>query len=991
MWFRKKVEIDTSKNLNTFELGEKVLELNSGGSGKSILNKDWWYSKVMDWSMKSTEFKTKMFRFVDVFPYLNSGEDLLNHVDEYFQNDKGELPSLFHFGSTVGQLAPNFVSKSVEKNIKDMARLFITGDSPEDALKKLEESRKKDVGFTVDLLGELTLSEKEAEDYKKRYIELLERLSSESKKWDKKPLIDTNHLGEIPKVNLSVKMSSLYSKIKIEAWEETKKTLVERLTPIFKRGMELNAFINIDMEHYHYKDLTLEVFEELILKEEFKDYPHWGLVIQAYLKDSYKDCEKLIHLAQKRATPFTVRLVKGAYWDFEVIEAGQKNWPIPVYTTKENSDYNFEKCAKLLLTHYKDLSVALGSHNLRSLCESIVYAKNNNIPKESFEIQMLYGMADNFKKSFTDLGYRVREYATIGDLVPGMAYLVRRLLENSSNQSFLQNKLKDNIKNILAAPKFNTESNSKKQNSTFVNSSMLDFTLKNNRIQFESALNEWKEFFKTPQKVLPIIDGHEVTSSEKIKRFNPNNSDQVLYEISSSSSDDVERALTSASDAHSAWSKKSIEDRASIIEKAAELIEGDRFKLSALQSIEVGKPWAEADGDITEAIDFCRFYAKEMRSLKKPKKIGNAPGEESFYHYRSKGVVTVIAPWNFPLAILCGMTVSALVTGNTVIMKPAEQSSFTALELFKILLEAGVPNQSCQFIPGIGETVGRQLTKSKKTSIISFTGSKDVGLEIIKSAAVVEEGQSHVKKAIVEMGGKNPLIIDSDADLDQAVSGVLYSAFAFSGQKCSALSRVLVLENIYDRFCDRLKEAVKGLHVGEATSPKVDLGPVVDKDSFERINKIIKTNKELYECVQPNVTGLEKDKGYFVAPHVFFDVDPYSPLATQEIFGPVLSVIKIQNLDQAIKIANDSQYALTAGIYSRLPSHIQRIREELECGNLYINRSITGAMVDRHPFGGYKLSGLGSKTGGPDYLKAFMEPRVITENLVRQGFSPDIL
>jgi len=380
-----------------------------------------------------------------------------------------------------------------------------------------------------------------------------------------------------------------------------------------------------------------------------------------------------------------------------------------------------------------------------------------------------------------------------------------------------------------------------------------------------------------------------------------------------------------------------------------------------------------------------------MRSLKEPKKIGNTPGEESLYSYRSKGLVSVIAPWNFPLAILCGMTVSALVTGNTVVMKPAEQSSFTALELFKILMKAGVPSQSCQFIPGVGESVGRQITQSKKTSIISFTGSKDVGLEIIKTAAVVEDGQSHVKKAIVEMGGKNPLIIDSDADLDQAVSGVLYSAFAFSGQKCSALSRVLVLENIYDRFCDRLKEAVKCMHVGDATSPKVDLGPVVDKDSYERIKQIIKTNKELYECVQPEISELEKDKGYFVAPHVFFDVDPYSPLATQEIFGPVLSVIKVQNLDQAIKIANDSQYALTAGIYSRLPSHIQRVREELECGNLYINRSITGAMVDRHPFGGYKLSGLGSKTGGPDYLKAFMEPRVITENLVRQGFSPDIL
>jgi len=991
MWFRKKVEFDPSKNLSTVELGEKVLELNSASSGKTILNKDWWYSKVMDWSMKSADFKTKMFRFVDVFPYLNTGDDLLKHVDEYFQNDDGQLPSLFHFGSSIGQMAPGFVSKSVEKNIKDMARLFITGDSPEDALKKLNESRKKQVGFTVDLLGELTLSEKEAEEYKKRYLELIERLSEESKNWEPNKLIDHNHLGPIPTVNVSVKMSSLYSKIKIEAWDETKAILIERLKPIFRRAMELNVFINIDMEHYHYKDLTLEVFEGLILDEEFKDYPHWGIVIQAYLKDSYKDCERLIHLAQKRKVPFTIRLVKGAYWDFEVIHAKQNNWPVPVYTTKENSDYNFEKCSKLLLTHYKDLFVALGSHNLRSVCESLVFAKNHNVPKEAFEIQMLYGMADHFKKSFTDLGYRVREYATIGDLVPGMAYLVRRLLENSSNQSFLQSKMKksDSTKKLLSAPKFNSEATLKKHDYDFINSPLLDFTEADNRVRFNQSLQEWKKLFTTTQKISPIINGQETTSSEKIKRFNPNKNDQLLYEIHSPSKEEVQVAIDTASNAHKSWSKTDVEKRAQIIDKVADLIEADRYKLASLQTIEVGKPWAEADGDITEAIDFCRFYAKDMRALNTPKKVGHAPGEESLYHYKSKGLVSVIAPWNFPLAILCGMTVSALVTGNTVLLKPAEQSSFTALELYKILIQAGIPYEVCQFLPGEGETVGRQIVDSPKTSVISFTGSKAVGLEIIKSAAELKEGQRHVKTTIVEMGGKNPLIIDSDADLDQAVSAVLYSAFAFSGQKCSALSRALVLEPIYDRFCARLSEAVKSMTLGESFNPKVDLGPVVDEDSFKRINNIIEENKKLYSFVSAD--SFSEAEGNFVAPHVFFDVDPWSPLATQEIFGPVLSVIKVKSLDQAIEIANDSDYALTAGIYSRLPSHIEKAREELECGNLYINRSITGAMVERHPFGGYKLSGLGSKTGGPDYLKAFMEPRVMTENLVRQGFSPDLL
>jgi RHH-type proline utilization regulon transcriptional repressor/proline dehydrogenase/delta 1-pyrroline-5-carboxylate dehydrogenase len=991
MWFRKKIELDPSKNLSTVELGEKVLELNTASSGKTFLNKDWWYSKVMDWSMKSPEFKTKMFRFVDVFPYLNSGEDLLKHVDEYFQNEEGDLPSLFHFGSTVGQMAPGFVSKSVEKNIKDMARLFITGDSPEDAIKKLSESRKNSVGFTVDLLGELTLSEKEAGEYKNRYLELIERLSKESQKWDEDPLVDRNHLGPIPKVNVSVKMSSLYSKIKVEAWEETKKVLVERLTPIFRRAKELGVFINIDMEHYNYKDLTLEVFEELILSQEFIDYPHWGIVIQAYLKDSYKDCERLIHLAQKRKVGFTVRLVKGAYWDYEVIHAKQNNWPIPVYTTKENSDYNFEKCAKLLLTHYKDLSVALGSHNLRSVCESLVFAKNQGVPKEAFEIQMLYGMADHFKKSFTDLGYRVREYATIGDLIPGMAYLVRRLLENSSNQSFLQNKMKksDSAKNLLAPPKFNNEGGFSEKDYEFENAPLLDFTHLNHRVRFNKALETWQKEFEQPKTVKPIVDGQEKTSSEKLKRFNPSQSDQLLYEIHSASEELVNSAINSAFEAQKSWSKTEVEKRAQIIEKVADLIEEDRYRLASLQTLEVGKPWAEADGDITEAIDFCRFYAKDMRKLGKPQKVGHAPGEESLYHYKSKGLVAVIAPWNFPLAILCGMTVSALVTGNSVLMKPAEQSSLVALEPYKILIKAGVPAQVCQFLPGLGEKVGRQIVNSEKTSVISFTGSKAVGLEIIKSATNLKEGQRHVKKVVIEMGGKNPLIIDSDADLDQAVTGVLYSAFAFSGQKCSALSRALVLEPIYDRFCERLKEAVKSMTVGASFNPKVDLGPVVDEESYNRIQMLIEENKKLYPYVSPDCGDL--GNGHFIAPHVFFEVDPFSPLATEEIFGPVLSVIKVKSLDQAIEIANDSDYALTGGIYSRLPSHIDKVRDELECGNLYINRTITGAMVERHPFGGYKLSGLGSKTGGPDYLKSFMEPRVMTENLVRQGFSPDLL
>lgn len=1000
MWFksRKSVAKPTVKNTNSTDVIEFGMEVfknsQNQSSGKSILNKEWWYSKVMDWSMKSTDFKTRMFRFVDVFPYLNSGQDILEHVKEYFEDENGKMPSIFQAGTTVGKLAPDLVAKSVGKNIKDMARLFITGESPEEAIKKLNENRKKNWTFTADLLGEATLSETEAADYKERYLDLIKKVHAESQNWDHNPLLDENHLGPIPQVNVSVKISSLYSQIKIAAWDETKAILVERLKPIFRTAQELGVFINVDMEHYEYKDLTLEVFKEIIMLDEFKDYAHWGIVIQAYLKDSHQDCEMLVEFAEKRQVPFTIRLVKGAYWDFEIIHAKQNNWPIPVYTTKENSDYNFEKCAKLILLNYNHLFTALGSHNIRSLSESITFAKKNNIPEKSFEIQMLYGMADNFKQSFVDMGYRVREYATIGDLVPGMAYLVRRLLENSSNQSFLQSKMKKDVDPsvILASPKLHDDEDLFSQegkNKSFINSPPLDFTLQKHRQAYDKALKAWSTKFKEgPLKVHAFINGVQGTGTSTIDRVCPNDHSKVLYSIVEAAKEEVDTALDTAFKYQKTWSKVSVKERCTLVDKVADLIEENRFELAALQSIEVGKPWKEADGDITEAADFCRYYARDMKKLGKPFRVGSAPGEESLYHYRARGVIVAIAPWNFPLAILCGMTLSGLVTGNCVIMKPAEQSSLTALKLFELIQKAGFPKEACHFLPGLGENVGAQLVASPKTSVISFTGSKEVGLHIINQASSTLEGQHHVKKCIVEMGGKNALIIDSDADLDQAVSAVIYSAFAFAGQKCSALSRVIVLDGIYEKFTGRLKTAVESLYTGDSSDPKFYLGPVVDQESYKRILKLIETNKEKYDFSKAQASS---DTGCFVEPHVFFDVAPDSNLAQEEVFGPVLAVIKAKDFKTAIEIINNTKYALTAGIFSRMPSHIEQAREDIECGNLYINRNITGAMVDRHPFGGYRLSGLGSKTGGPDYLKNFLEPRVMTENLVRQGFSPDLL
>lgn len=968
--------------------GEEILKRMESQSKASIFSKDFWYGSIMEWSMKNEKFKTNMFRFVDVLPSINSGDEVARHLKEYFSEDGGSLPPVFNVGLGLGSLAPGLMAGAIKKNVMGMAKMFITGETPDEALPVLKKARKSKMTFTVDILGEATLSEKEAQDYSHKYMELITWLAKDAQNWDEVPLIDRDHEGALPKVNVSVKMTALYSQIKDLAWEESKKILKDRMRPVFRLGMEKGVFINLDMEQYSVKHLTLEVFTELINEPEFKNYKFFGVVIQAYLRDSFEDVKALTDFAQKRGTPFWIRLVKGAYWDYETIEAEQRGWPVPVYTNKAESDANYEVCAKYLLENIKTIRPAFATHNVRTLAACMLYAEKLNIPKEALEFQMLYGMAEPIKKTVVDMGYRLREYAPVGELIPGMAYLVRRLLENTSNESWLRGKFADGktTAELLKDPAQGltpTSSIIPKKEGKFYNEPLLDFAVKADREKMQKALAEFKA--SMPVSVPAHINGKEVRSDKIFERVNPSNSNEVVGKICMASSEQAEQAMQAAQTAYKTWKAVPAQQRADLVDKLANIMVRDRFKLIATQVYEVGKPWAEADADIGEAIDFCRYYARHMRELQAPLRVGGLPGEVSQYIYRSRGVTAVIAPWNFPLAILCGMVTAAAVSGNTVVMKPAEQSSVVAWGLMKMIQEAGFPQGVINFLPGFGEEVGEYIVNHKFTTTIAFTGSKAVGLHILNRASHVQPGQTHVKRCIIEMGGKNAVIIDNDADLDEAVDGVLYSAFGFSGQKCSAASRVIVLDEVYDRFVDRLVESAKSIEILAAENPKAYMGPVVDKEAYERILNTIseseKSHKLLFKGTVPNT-------GFFIPPTIFGDVPGDSKLAQQEVFGPVVAVIRVKNLDQALDVANSTEYALTGGIFSRSPANIARVKEEFEVGNLYINRGITGAMVDRHPFGGFKMSGVGSKTGGPDYLKQYMEPAAVTENTLRRGFAP---
>ncbi|HEV7888523.1 MAG TPA: aldehyde dehydrogenase family protein, partial [Acidimicrobiales bacterium] len=448
---------------------------------------------------------------------------------------------------------------------------------------------------------------------------------------------------------------------------------------------------------------------------------------------------------------------------------------------------------------------------------------------------------------------------------------------------------------------------------------------------------------------------------------------------------EADAAVSVAVEAFETWRRVPAAERAGVLFGAAAWMRARRHDLAALEVFEAGKPWKEADADVCEAIDFCEFYGREMRRLDAGGAVQSPPGEHNSLHYQGKGVGVVIAPWNFPLAIPTGMVTAALVAGNAVVFKPAEQTPGIAWQLVQALEAGGLPPGVLGFLPGIGEDVGAHLVSHPAVSFITFTGSKAVGQSI--NAAAAASSSRHIKRVVAELGGKNALVVDADADLDQAVPIVLQSAFGFAGQKCSAASRLVVVDAVYDELLGRLAGAAAQWRVGHPRDMGVQVGPVIDAEAYKRLRDAVQRAPE-----QGRVLFSHDDvpeRGWFVPPTIVADVDVDAPLARDELFGPVLCVFRAGSFDEALSIANHTEYALTAGVLSRSPHNIAQASAELRAGNVYVNRGTTGAVVGRQPFGGYGLSGVGSKAGGPDYLLQFLDPRVVTENTMRQGFAPE--
>lgn len=903
------------------------------------------------------------------------------------------LNALFILTLRVANFVPASVLAIVVRYfVRKMAKRFIAGESINTSHKTLRDLAITSREATLDQLGELVVSTKEADEYFEKVLQLIHGLKHHIPKGEK-------NLAGIYKSHVSIKVSALSHDFRSQAFEATYVKVAPRLKRILLEAKREEVFINVDAEHYHFRDLVLKIYSKVLLDTpELSDYQQTGIVVQAYLRDGAKHLQDVIELASKRNLRMPIRLVKGAYWDAETIEGQAHQFIPPQFLNKEESDLHFRQLSYLALKNHTHIHLAIGSHNLQdhAFVESLRTLRFPSAPV--IEHQCLHMTYEALSHALAKMGWPTRNYMPIGNLLVGMAYLVRRIMENSSQVGVLSIMRSHQKAAGLISPVdvlTNKKSNGTHAFDSFITQLKSDFTpakplrpyISEELSAFELELKKWRDHFDLNQEKWRNSNDEKIHSSS--------HPELILGTYKKFSADDSVHMIdaTEVSLKESFWQKPSLSIfRVSILLKAADIMLLRRNKLAALMVYEAGKTMTEALADVDEAIDFINFYTREEVKL-----------QLSGQKYTNRGVFCVIAPWNFPLAIPCGMSVAPLAAGNAVILKPAEQTPLIALELHSLLLEAGVPGDIFRIILGDGEVVGAPLVTHSRTAGIVFTGSKSVGQWIYKNAA--DKTLSHYqhqfmmqKKVITEMGGKNAILVTNNCELDETISGILYAAFAHAGQKCSAASRVIVHREVKEALATRLTQAIKDLKVGESTDPSTSVNPLISEQDQIRVRKAVEEAKD--EAIRAHGKILidrsfEKNAGYCVGPTLIeiplYQAKKKDSWAQKEIFGPVIHLIEYDSLIEAVELFNDTEYALTGGVYSQSQDDIDFLVRFLKAGNLYINRPNTGARVAIEPFGGFKLSGTGPKAGGTDYLLQFHYPLVAThhEHPIHYSYASD--
>lgn len=860
----------------------------------------------------------------------------------------------------------------ISHGIKIMAEHFVIRDTITDALKQAKKLEAIGYRYSYDMLGEAARTSIDAQKYFKAYMDAIQSIGQYSKNKDL-----------IKGPGISIKLSALHPRYELAKRKRVLKELVPLLLSLVQAAKVHNIGITIDAEEADRLDLSLEIFEKVFADPLLKDFEGLGLAVQAYQKRAPFVIDYLADLSKQYNKRLMVRLVKGAYWDYEIKQsqiAGLSGYP--VFTRKNATDVSYLVCAQKLLNQPEYFYSQFGTHNAHTVAAIIEMAGN----RKDFEFQCLHGMGQPLYDQLIEK-FPCRIYAPVGKHKDLLAYLVRRLLENGANTSFV-NMLADDqlsIEKIIADPIRKIEKLEQKPHpkiplpinlygSDRKNSKGLDLTNLETLMELKIGM---EKFDKVEWKAAPIINGKfEEKNKTKLIIHSPSDKNRAVGISFDANLDDVNQALALGYSATSVWNHTKVDERAHCLERAADLFENDISKWVTLLTLEGGKTIPDALSEVREAIDYCRYYAKQARLLFKHSDLKGPTGEFNRLTLHGRGIVTCISPWNFPLAIFTGQIVAALVTGNVVIAKPSEQTPLIAAEVIHLLHEAGIPKSVLHLLLGKGELIGTKLVQDERVSGVMFTGSTEVAKQIQKA---LSNRHGPIVPLIAETGGQNAMIVDSSALLEQVVVDIISSAFLSAGQRCSSLRVLFVQNDIADPLLEMLKGAMAELSIGDPTLLKTDIGPIIDEDALNRLKQhVSRMNSSAKFLYQIPVTNLPK--GYFFAP-CLFELKNLAFLK-HEVFGPILHVIRFSSneLDQVIHEILKTNYGLTFGIHSRINKTIEYVCSKIPAGNIYVNRNMIGAVVGVQPFGGERLSGTGPKVGGPHYLPHLCVERSISIN-----------
>lgn len=951
--------LDTKEGIAVMELAEALLRIPDNGTANALIHDKLTHTNWLE-------------RF--------NGSSSLVKMSSVGLHLAGKL---FELGNIVSSLANPVVRESVRQSMRMMGNHFVMGETIEEAIKRSAEYTQKGYVISYDMLGEAARSDVQAKGYLRDYLDAVTALGANV---DNGKELYRRH-------SISVKLSALHPRYNLLQRTQVLEHLLPRLKDVVAHAMEVGICVTIDAEEMARLDLSLELLDGVLSDSAFRGFDGIGLAVQAYHLRAYKVIDYVAELADLYNRRIPVRLVKGAYWDTEIKRAQVGGFGgYPVLTNKVHTDISYLACMSSIFKNSDYIYPQIATHNALSIASAMQMAGD-----KSFEFQLLHGMGQGLYDPLAS-EHSCRIYAPVGKHKELLPYLIRRLLENGANSSFVK-ALADEEMTVASLTEdpmavareqkyrpYNDLPLPKHMYRRRKNSSGLDL---GNRVCVADIRKKLDAFKEATWQAAPLISGKAVKGEAQLL-YSPQNLSCKTGEVVAATSNDAKHALDVACAAYAKWEATPAKKRAAILEKLAKLLEKNRFELMALCMREAGKTLQDSIDEVREAVDFCRYYAQETKRLfAKSTHLPGPVGEHNSLSFHGRGVFVCISPWNFPLAIFTGQITAALGAGNCVIAKPAEQTPLIAAMAVKLMYKAGIPKDVLHLLPGSGEVLGKMLLSDVRVAGVAFTGSNHTA-KIIHRTLALRGGAIPV--LVAETGGQNAMIVDSTALLEQVVDDIILSAFGSAGQRCSGLRVLYVQEEVKDSLTELLSGAMMELKVGDPADLATDVGPVIDRVARQNLTGHIKkmTLEHKLVAAVPLDKNLAHD-GTYIAPHAF-EISSVNDLPG-EVFGPIVHIIgyKRNQIDKVIAEINDCGFGLTLGIHSRIGSFADFIRARVRVGNIYVNRSMTGAVVGTQPFGGEGMSGTGPKAGGPHYMPRFAVERTYTVNTAAIGGDRELL